>query len=95
MCTFVVIFKWGAGTWLFMPHFLKGSYDGAAVLTARVKYSCLGFCGRYNYVLERLEKDFDRSVGAVRVINPSKVVMDGDAAASVGLHKVGGIRRDP
>ena len=77
-----------------MSHFLKGSYDGAAVSTAHVKSSCLGFCGRSYYVLERLAKDIDGSVDAVRVINPSEVVMDGDVAENFGFHEVSGVRRD-
>ena len=40
-----------------------------------------------------MENDVDGSVDAVRVINPSKVVMDGDAAAIFGLHEVSGVRR--
>ena len=67
-----------------MPHFLEGIYDGEAVLTARVNSSCLGFCDRSDYVLERLAKDIDGSIDAVRFINPSEVVMDGDAAAGFG-----------
>ena len=39
-------------------------------------------------------QDVDRSIDAVRVINPSEVVMDIDAAASSGLHKVSGVGRD-
>ena len=54
-----------------MPHFLEGSYDGAAMLTARVSSSYLGFYGGSDYILERLSKDVDGSVDAVRVINPS------------------------
>ena len=77
-----------------MPNFLEGSYDGAAVLTARLNSSCIVFCGRSDDVLERLVKDVDGSVDTVRVINPSKVVMDGDAAAGFGLHEVSGVRRD-
>ena len=77
-----------------MPHFLKDGYDGADVSTARVKSPCLGFCGGSNYVLERLAKDVDGSVDAVRLINPSEVIMDGDAAASFGLQKVISFRRD-
>ena len=77
-----------------MSHFLEGGYDGADVSTACVNSSCLGFCGRSDYILELLAKDIDASVDAVRVINPSEVVMDGDAAASFGLHKVGGVGRD-
>ena len=77
-----------------MPHFLEGGYDGAVVSTARVNSSCIDFCGRSNYVLERLAKDVDRSVDAVRVINPSEVVMEGDTAASFRLHKVIDIGRD-
>ena len=61
---------------------------------ARVNSSCLGFCGGYDYVLERLEKDVDRYVDAVRVINPSEVVMESDAATSFGLHEVSGVGRD-
>ena len=74
-----------------MPHFLEGCYDGAAVLTARVNFPCIGFCGRSDYVLDRLVKDVYGSVDVVRVINPSEVVMDGDAAASFGLHEVSGV----
>ena len=46
---------------------------------------------RSDYILERLAKDVDGSVDAVRVINPYEVVMDGDADASLGLHKVSGV----
>ena len=76
-----------------MPHFLEVSYDGAAVLTTRVKSSCLGFCGGFYYVLERLTKDVDGSVDAFRIINISDVVMDGNAATGFVLHKVSGVRR--
>ena len=76
-----------------MPHFLEVSYDGAAVLSARVNSSCLGLCGGYDYVIESSAKDFDGSVDAVRIINLSDVVMDGDAAARFGLHEVSGVRR--
>ena len=76
-----------------MPHFLKGSYDGAAVLTARVNSSYLGFCGGSDYVLERLAKDVNGSVDVVRVINPSEVVIDGDAAENFGLYEVSSVRR--
>ena len=41
-----------------------------------------------------MEKDVDGSVDAVRVINPSEVVMDGDAAVRFGLHKVSSVRKD-
>ena len=61
--------------------------------TALVNSSCLEFCGRSDYVLENLVKDVDGFVDAVRVINPSEVAMDGDAAASFGLHEVSGVRR--
>ena len=77
-----------------MPHFLESGYDGATVLTARVKSSCIDFCGGSNYILDRLENYVDRSVDVVRVINPSEVVMVGDAAASFGLHEVSGAGRD-
>ena len=77
-----------------MPHFLEVSYDGAAVLTARVNSSCLGLCGGYDYVIERSAKDVDGSVDAVRIINLSDVVMDGDAATKIGLHEVSGVGRD-
>ena len=77
-----------------MPHFLEGIYDGAAVLTARVNSSCIGFCGISDYVLERLEKDVYGFVDASRVINPSKVVMDGDTTASFGLHEVCSVGRN-
>ena len=77
-----------------MPHFFECSYDGAAVSTACVDSSCLGFCGGSDYILERLAKDVDGSIYAVRVIDPSEVVMDGDAAASFGLHEVSGVGRD-
>ena len=77
-----------------MPHFLEVSYDGVAVLTARVNSSCLGLCGGYDYVIERSAKDVDGSVDAVRIINLSDVVMDGDAAAKFGLHEVSGVGRD-
>ena len=77
-----------------MPHLLEGSYDGAAVSTDCVNSSCLGFCGWSDYIIERLAKDIDGSIDAVRVINPYKVVMDGNAAASFGLHEVSGVRRD-
>ena len=40
-----------------------------------------------------MAKDVDRSVDAVRVINPSEVFMDGDAAVSFGLHEVSGVGR--
>ena len=62
-----------------MPHLLEGSYDGSAVSTSCVDSYCLGFCGVSNYVLECLAKDADRSVDAVRVINPSDVVIDDNA----------------
>ena len=78
-----------------MPNFLEGSYDGAAVLIARLNSSCILFCGRSDDVLERLVKDVDGSVDTVRVINPSKVVIDGDAAESFGLYEVSGVRRYP
>ena len=77
-----------------MPHFLEGSYDGAAVSNTRVNPPCFGLCGGSDYFLERLEKDVDRSVDAVRVINLSEVVMDGNAAARFGLHEVSGVGRD-
>ena len=77
-----------------MSHFLKGSYDGAAVSTTCVNSSYLGLCGGSDYTLERLAKDVDGSVDAVRVINPTEVVMDGNAAASFGFHEVIGVRRD-
>ena len=93
MCTFVVCFKWGAGRWLFVPDFLKGSYDGADVLTTRVNSSYLGFCGGSDYIFERLAKYVDRSVDAFRVINPSEVVIGSDAAARFGLHEVSGLGR--
>ena len=77
-----------------MPHFLEVSYDGVAVFTASVNYSCLGLCGGYDYVIESSAKDVDGSVDAVRIINLSDVVMDGDAAAKFGLHEVSGVGRD-
>ena len=77
-----------------MPYFLEGSYDGAAILTARVNSSCLGFCGGTDYVLEHLAKDVDGSVDAVRVISPSEMVMDGNEATKFGLHEVSGAGRD-
>ena len=61
--------------------------------TARVNSSCLGFCGGFYYVLERLTKDVDGSVDAFRIINLSDVVMDGNAATGFVLHKVSGVRR--
>ena len=76
-----------------MPRLLEGTYDGSSVSTARVKSFCLGFCGRSEYVLDRLAKDVDGSVDAVRVMNPSDVVMDGNAAARFGLHEVSGVGR--
>ena len=76
-----------------MPHLLEGSYDEAAVSTAGVNSSCIGFCGGYDYVLERLAKDVDGSVDVVRVIIPSVVVMDNDAAARFRLHEISGIGR--
>ena len=76
-----------------MPHFLEGSYDGAAMTTSHVNPPCLDFCGRSDYVLESLAKDVGGSVESVRVINPPEVVMDGNAAASFGLHKVSGVGR--
>ena len=78
-----------------MTHLIEGSYDGAAVSTACVNFSCIGFCGGSDNVLEHLANDVDGSVHAVRVINPSEVVMDGDADASFGLNKVSGVGRDP
>ena len=75
------------------PISSKGSCDGAAVPTSGVKSPCLGFCGKYDYVLESLEKYVDGSVDAVRVINPSEVVMDGNAAVRFGLHEVSGVGR--
>ena len=93
MCTFVVCFKWGAGMWLFMPNFIEGSYDGSAVLTTRVNSYCFGFCGRSDYILKRLSKDIHGSVDAIRVINPSEMVMYGNAAASFGLHEVRDVGR--
>ena len=84
VCTFVFCFKCGASIWLFITYFLEGSFDGSDVLTARVNSSCLGFCGRSENVLERIANYVDRSVDAVRFINPSEVVMDGDAAAGFG-----------
>ena len=59
---------------------LEGSYDGADVSTARVNSSCLGFCGGSYDVLERSAKDADGSVDAVRFINPSEAIMDGNVA---------------
>ena len=76
-----------------MPHFLESGYDGAAVSTAHVISSCLGFCGVSDYVLERFSKDVDRYVDAVRVINPSEVVMHGNAAARFEFHEVSGVGR--
>ena len=63
-------------------------------MTARVNSSCLGFCDGSDYVLECLAKDIDGSIDAVRFINPSEVVMDGNAAASFGLYEVSGVGRD-
>ena len=77
-----------------MPHFLESGYDGATVLTARVNSSCIDFCGGSNYIIDRLENDVDGSVDVVRVINPSEVVMDGNAAVSFGLYEVSGVGRD-
>ena len=77
-----------------MPHFLEVSYDGVAVLTARVNSSCIGLCGGYDYVIERSAKDVDGSFDAVRIINLYDVVMDSDAAARFGLHEVSGVGRD-
>ena len=77
-----------------MPHLLKGSYDGADVSTARVKSSCLGFCGGSDYVLERLANDVYRSVDAVRFINPSEAIMDGNVATRFVLHEVSSVGRD-
>ena len=54
----------------------------------------IGFCGGSDYDLERLAKGADGSVDAVRVINPYKVVMEGNAAASFGLQEVSGVGRD-
>ena len=76
-----------------MPHLLEGSYDGAAMLNARVDSSYIGFCDGYDYVFERLENNVAVYVDAVRVINPSNVVMDGYAAARFGLHEVSGVGR--
>ena len=77
-----------------MPHFLEGGYDGAAVSTTRVNSSCLGFFVVSDYVLERLAKEVDGSVDAVRVINPSEIVMKSDADTSFGLYEVSGVVRD-
>ena len=76
------------------PIFLEGSYDGSAVFTTRENSSCIGFCGGYDYVLKRSARDVDGSVDAVRVINPSEVVMESDADTRFGLHKVSGVGRD-
>ena len=76
-----------------MPYFFEGSYDGYAVSDARLNCSCPSFCGGSDNVFERLAKDVDGSVDAVRVINPSEVVMDGNAAVSFGLHEVRGVGR--
>ena len=64
------------------------------MLTARVNSSCLGFCGGYDYILERLAKDVDRFADTVRIINLSEVLMGGNATASFGLHEVSGVGRD-
>ena len=77
-----------------MPRFLEVSYDGAAVLNDLVNSSCLGFCCGSDCVLERLAKDVDGSVDAFRFINQSEVAMDGDVAASFGLHNLSGVGRD-
>ena len=76
-----------------MPHFLEGSYDRAAVSNTRVNPPCFGLCGGSDYFLERLEKDVDRSVDAVRFINPFEVVIDGDAATSFRFHEISGVGR--
>ena len=75
------------------PISSKGSYDGSSVSTARVDSSCLGFCGGSNYILESFAKDVDGSLDAVRSINTSKVVMDGNAAAIFGLHELSGFEK--
>ena len=77
-----------------MPHLLEGINDGDAVSTAHVNSSCLSCYGGSDDVLERFSKDVDGSVDAVRVINPSKVVMDGNAARRFGLHEVRFFERD-
>ena len=77
-----------------MSHLLEGIYDGSTLSTACVKSSYLGFCGGYDYVLERLATNVDRSVDTVRVINTFEMLMDGDAAASFGLYEVSGAGRD-
>ena len=60
---------------------------------ARVNSSCLGFCVRSYYILERLSKYVDGSVDAVRFINPFEVVIDGDAATSFRFHEISGVGR--